>query len=55
MKKDKIRPLQYVRFDVMLHNGYLIFSVPDLLYGYVDGKISPTTDELIIFINSNYF
>lgn len=55
MKKDKIRPLQYVRFDVMLHNGYLICSVPDLLFGYVDAEINPTTDELIIFINSNYF
>lgn len=47
---EKIKPLQYVRYDVQLNNGYLVCSIPNLELGYFDTLIN-TAGYLFIDID----
>lgn len=44
-----IKPLQYVRYDVLVHNGFLTCNIPNIELGYYQTEINDN-GELIIDI-----
>ena len=50
MNDEIIRPLQYVRYDVIVKEGELICSIPNVMFGYYDSFFNEN-GELIIEID----
>jgi hypothetical protein len=48
---EVIKALQYVRYDILFDNGYLICSVPNIEHGYYETEINTAGD---LFITVDY-